>query len=160
MPDKQWKVKIDDTSHKVKIEHGSMVRHFAVHVDGKQVNLLENVPIEQGNRLSFKINDHLCHILVLMSRGSTFEYDFVLDGYSIQSNQKVELPTEMKREGGFLKPFFINTLVGVLLIIVVGYLSGNVTKPGTNFAKMISSGLILLAVALFLFVTLKKRSGK
>jgi len=160
MPVKQWKVQIDDTNHKVKIEHGSMVRHFAVQVDGKQISLLENVQIEDGNRLSFKINNHMCHILVLMSKASTFEYDFILDGYSVQSKQKVELPAEMKKEGGFLKHFFINTLVGILLIIVVGYLSGHVTKPGTELAKTISSGIILLAVAVFLYVIVKRIKKK
>lgn len=59
MPSKQWKVKIDDSNYTIKIEHGSMVRRFAVQVDGKQVNLLENVLIDRGNRLAFKINDHI-----------------------------------------------------------------------------------------------------
>jgi hypothetical protein len=160
MPGKQWKVKIDDTMHTVKIEHGSMVRRFAVQVDGKQVNLQENVLIDQGNRLTFKINDHLCHILVLMSTASTFDYDFILDGYSVQSKQKVELPAEMKEDKGFLKHFLINTLAGILLIFGVGYLSGHMTKPGTQLAKTISSVLILMAVAVFLYVAVKRRKRK
>ena len=160
MPGKQWKVKIDDSNHTVKIEHGSMVRRFAVQVDGKQVNLLENVLIERGNRLAFKIDDHMCHILVLMSKGSTFEYDFVLDGYSVQSKQKVELPAEMKEDRGFLKHFLINAIAGILIIFVVGYFSGYVKTPGTNIAKTISSGLILLAVAVFLFAAVRRRKRK
>lgn len=159
MPGRAWKIKLEDGTHTVKLEHGKMVRRFAVQVDGKMVDLQENVLIEQGNRLSFRINQHECHILVLMAGASTFEYDFIVDGYSVQSGKEVDLPSPMREDRGFLKHFLINTLVGILIIIVVGYVSGNVTKPGTNLAKTISAGLILLAVAVFLLVAVKRRKN-
>lgn len=160
MPGRAWKIKLEGSTHTVRVEHGKLVRRFAVQVDGQQVNLQENVQIEQGNRLFFKLNDHECYILVLMARGSDFAYDLIVDGYSMQSRMKVELPAPMREDKGFLKHFLINTLVGILIIVMVGYLSGNVTKPGTTMAKNVSAGLILLAAAVFLFIAVKRRRRK
>ena len=124
MPEKQWLIRLEDSEHRITLNHGTMVRKYDVKLDGETINAQRTI-IEKGDKLTFNINSHTCVLVTHFVKGGTkFKYDCIVDGTSVETQQASEIPPEWtppKQE--CLKQIFMQILYLIGITIVIGIIS-------------------------------------
>ena len=82
MAEKRWEFKLDEAGHVVELEHNPLTGKRSIRVDGRLLTL----PNDRGGRYAFRVDGHACEAGIL-GRGLKFEYDLVVDGVSMVSEQ-------------------------------------------------------------------------
>ena len=122
MPEKEWMIKLQDSEHKITLKHGTFLRKYYVKLDGDIINPLRTI-IEKGDKLTFNINSHTCVLLIHFIKGGV-KYECVIDGTSIETLRKYEIPQEwtLPRQG-CLKQILMQILFFISGAIVIGIIS-------------------------------------
>ena len=128
MPEKQWLIKLEDSEHRVTLNHGTLVRKYDVKLDGKTINALRTI-IEKGDKLTFNLNTHTCVLIIqFLKGGAKFKYDCIVVGISVETQQTSEIPPEWNPpKQGCLKQIFmqISYLIGITIVIgIISVLTG------------------------------------
>ena len=90
MAEKTWTFDLEDGSHTVELEHGTISGKRVIRVDGEVVEESTQL-IDMGSIHPFEINAHRGSV-VIRTNGITFSYDAVLDGRSLETGKPVALP--------------------------------------------------------------------
>ena len=123
MPEKEWMIKLQDSEHKITLKHGTFLRKYYVKLDGDIINPLRTI-IEKGDKLTFNINSHTCVLLIHFIKGGV-KYECVIDGTSIETLRKSEIPQEWTPpRQGCLKQILMQILFLISGAIVIGIISG------------------------------------
>ena len=146
MPEKEWMIKLQDSEHKITLKHGTLIRKYYVKLDGDNINPLRTI-IEKGDKLTFNINLHTCVLLIYFIK-SGVKYECVIDGTSIETQKKSEIPPEWNPpKQGCLKQILmqISLLIGGAIVIEI--ISG---LTGFNSDKIeLIIGLIVVAFIIY-----------
>jgi len=123
VPEKEWMIKLQDSEHKITLKHGTFLRKYYVKLDGDIINPLRTI-IEKGDKLTFNINSHTCVLLIHFIKGGV-KYECVIDGTSIETLRKSEIPQEWTPpRQGCLKQILMQILFLISGAIVIGIISG------------------------------------
>ena len=122
MPEKEWTFKLEDGEHKIILKHGTLIRKYEVKLDGAIIIPLRTL-IEKGDKLTFNIKSHSCVLLTHFIKRK-FKYDCVVDGISIETRQKSEIPPNWNPPKlGCLKQILIQISYFISMTIVIGIIS-------------------------------------
>lgn len=122
MPEKEWIVKLQDGEHRINLKHGTLLRKYYVKLDGDLINPLRTI-IDKGDKLTFNINSHTCVLLTYFTKDGV-EYECVIDGISIETQKKSEIPPEWNPpKQGCLKQIFMQISYLIIITIVIGIIS-------------------------------------
>ena len=150
MPKKEWMIKLQDCEHKITLKHGTLIRKYYVNLDGNIINPLRTI-IEKGDKLTFNINSHICVLLIYFIKGG-FKYECVIDGTSIETQRKSEIPPEWDPpKQGCLKQILMQISFLIGGAIVIGIIS---ELTGFNSDK-IELIIILIVVAFIIYAVLR-----
>lgn len=151
MPEKEWMIKLQDGEHKITLNHGTLIRKYYVNLDGNIIESLKRTVIENGDKLTFNINSHTCVLLIYFIKGGV-KYECVIDGTSIETQMKSEIPPEWKPpKQGCLKQIFMQVSVLLGGVIVIEIISG---LTGFNSDK-IELIIVLIVVAFIIYAVLR-----
>ena len=122
MAEKEWIVKLESDEHGITLKHGTLLRKYYVKFDGNIINSYRTI-IEKGDKLTFNINSHTCVLLIHFIKGGV-KYECVIDGTSIETQKKSEIPPEWSPpKQGCLKQILMQLWYLISMTIVIGIIS-------------------------------------
>jgi len=145
LPEKEWLFRLEDGEHRIHLKHGSFIRKYNVELDDHTIDLIRTI-IERGDKLEFNINLHKCVLIIRTIKGG-FNYDCIIDGTSIQTHQKSEIPPEWNQpKRGCLTELFSY----IIFAIVIGIVSGLTGFSSDKIIGLAVGAIVLYAVLRYL----------
>ena len=101
MAKKTWTFKLQDGTHTVVLEHGTISGKRAIFIDENKLDLPPSEArqfMDSGSTHTFQVSGHDC-LVVISTNGITFSYDFILDGKSLETGENYSLdPSKAETE--------------------------------------------------------------
>lgn len=149
LAEKEWLIKLKDGEYRISLKHGALLRKYYVKLNGDIINPQRTI-IEKGDKLTFNINSHSCVLLIYFIEGGA-KYECVIDGTSIETQKKSEIPPEWSPpKQGCLKQILMQLWYLISMTIVIGIISA---LTGLGSAKIdliigLAFGVLIIYVIL------------
>jgi hypothetical protein len=154
--DKLFKSKIrfefllDGISRELEVEFSSFKKDAYITLDGCVHHSFKQKPMFLWRNIPFSIGEHSCNLIVhysdkLLDAETDYQYDLIIDGYSVSSGEAYNLKEEKKKNA---KMYYMDVLrlglAAMPVVLVCGFISGYfLSELQDSMVKNILKNLIL-----------------